>query len=70
MSIQVFRCEEHGEFEVLQDVKELVPPTIICIHNLNTTGHGYRCCGRISPWVPQVIAFSVNGGTGAQRSSQ
>ena len=64
MPIQVYNCEEHGEFEVNYDISETVCSFAVCPHAMNTT----RRCGLAGTWVPQVVSFHVDGGTGAQRS--
>ena len=60
MPVQVYRCPEHGDFEVSNSASKTVRPLVLC-----PAGH---TCGRAGAWVPQVVSFSVEGGTGAQKS--
>ena len=60
MSVQVYKCEKHGEFEVSYNASETVRPIAICPLQSD--------CGRAGTWVPQIVSFSVDGGTGAQRN--
>ena len=60
MPQQIYRCEKHGEFEVAYNISETVRPIAICPLSSD--------CGRAGAWVPQVISFNVDGGTGAQRN--
>lgn len=67
MPIQTYKCEEHGEFEVLQNIEAVVLPKAACPHGLNTI----EFCALPSDWVPPKTSFSfADGGTGAQRSPQ
>jgi hypothetical protein len=59
MPRQIYKCTKHGEFEVSYNISETVRPIAGCPHGK---------CGRAGDWVPQVISFSVDGGTGAQRN--
>ena len=60
MPLQVYRCPNHGEFTVEYDVSTTVRTLVICAAE--------KSCTRLGTWVPQVVSFSVEGGTGAQRN--
>ena len=59
MTQQVYRCPDHGEFEVVYNISTTVHPIATCPHGK---------CGKAGVWVPQVVSFHVDGGTGAQRN--
>ena len=59
MSVQVYRCPNHGEFTVEYNSSLTVRPLATCPQGK---------CGITCYWVPQVVSFSVEGGTGAQRN--
>ena len=62
MPQQIYKCPKHGEFEVNYNISETVRPIAICPDP--------KGCGRAGEWVPQVVHFNVEGGTGAQRSTR
>ena len=57
--LQVYRCPNHGEFTVDYNVSTTVRPLAVCPEPK---------CRVAGDWVPQVVSFSVEGGTGAQRN--
>ena len=59
MPLQVYRCEAHGEFDVLLSFRDDVPQTAHCL-----------TCGAVSPHIlkPPAAAI-VKGGTGAGRGN-
>ncbi len=71
MPIQVYRCPEHGEFELVMAVRNDVPSFLPCPVGMPDfaerearTGCGQ--CGAPSPWVPPTVSFPGGPTTGAR----
>ena len=69
MPRQVYRCPEHGEFEVTIHIKEEVPPFLPCNAMLTDSAEHttYTQCGTPSDWVPSAPNFIGGPTTGAQK---
>ena len=70
MPIQVYRCEKHGEFEVLIPTNEDVPETEPCpVPILKAVfGKMYEYdCPRRGKWVPSAPNFIGGPTTGAKK---
>jgi hypothetical protein len=70
MPIQVYKCEEHGEFNVIQKIEDLVwitkpCPVYVRKKNPSTGGLELVCCDKISRHVIEPLSgVIVKGGTG------
>ena len=62
MPIQVYKCDQHGEFEIFQAFADDVKPVVKCPHSL--LGRGYLCGSGSEHVVKPIAAAIVKGGTG------
>ena len=66
MPIQVYRCPEHGEFELTVSFKADVPEVMRCPVDVEADGVGGVFCDERSPWVPPTVSFPGGPTTGAR----
>ena len=66
MSIQVYRCPVHGEFERTVAIKDGVPPQVRCPRKLFKGDLAHTCNGW-SEWVPSAPNFIGGPTTGAKK---
>ena len=64
MARQVYRCPDHGEFELNLPFKGDVPLSLPCIAGPEPFDQT-TACGLDSPWVPSAPNFSGGPTTGA-----
>ncbi|KKL27367.1 hypothetical protein LCGC14_2385870 [marine sediment metagenome] len=62
MPTYVYHCPDHGEFEIIFSLKEEVPTYAMCPREPEGV---FIVCA----WKPQVVNFTVEGGTGAARGA-
>ena len=70
MSVQVYRCPIHGEFEVKlrqQQMEHGVPSPWRCPVDVEADGVGGVFCDERSPWVPSAPNFIGGPTTGAKK---
>ncbi len=68
MPRQVYRCPEHGEYEVFIPIKASVPSVLRrCPVEVKLKGGSLVFCASPSPWVPSVPNFIGGPTTGAQK---
>ena len=65
MSHQVYRCPEHGEYEVNISIEDDVPHFLFCRVDKAAKGDTSWHCLRRSPWVPSAPNFIGGPTTGA-----
>ena len=72
MPRQIFRCPDHGEFEVTLLFMDDVPKRTFCQAWVPDTtdladNQRYHLCEKESPWVPSVPNFIGGPTTGAKK---